>query len=269
MPASLVWIRPDVNDLLELGFSAVLAVILIALSKPVALKIGVVSKPREDRWNNSRSVPALGGPALLLAASPFLEIGVVLAMALFCLVGLIDDKFSLTPLMKAMILWVPCGVSAWLLENIWIAPACWIAANAVNMLDHADGVAAGTCMGSFLVAGGGTGFVGTGVCVGFLVHNYPPARVFLGDSGSLMLGALLVFAWMSSGPFLMIAGLAVPLADAAFVVLRRLSSGGLPWIGGTDHSGHVLLRMGVSPELLPILYFGVGAAFALSAKELI
>ena len=116
------------------------------------------------------------------------------------------------------------------------------------------------------MAGGVSGMSGAGACAGFLIYNWPPARAFLGDGGSLMLGTLLVLSWYPHGRLAMIAGLAVPLIDAGFVVLRRVRSGRPPWLGGTDHTGHVLLRAGVRPSWLPVFYAGVAVAFAVLGR---
>jgi UDP-GlcNAc:undecaprenyl-phosphate GlcNAc-1-phosphate transferase len=106
---------------------------------------------------------------------------------------------------------------------------------------------------------GRIGVTGAGAVCGFLVHNVAPARSFLGDSGSLMLGALLVLTWAPGGPAAVLLGCLVPLADTAFVVSRRLLAGRKPWIGGTDHSGHALLRAGVGPRMLAAGYAATSA----------
>jgi UDP-GlcNAc:undecaprenyl-phosphate GlcNAc-1-phosphate transferase len=205
----------------------------------------------------------LGGPALLLACSPFIPVGMALALGGFCVVGLIDDYVRMSPGSKATALMAPCLLSAWLFDNPWVAPACWVSANALNMLDHADGIASSACVGSLLVADSPLGLPGAGVSFGFLAHNWHPARMFLGDSGSLMLGAMLVLAWAPKGLPMVIAGTAIPLAEAVFVVVRRLRSRKAPWVGGIDHSGHSLLRLGLSPHALPPIYGISAALFAL------
>jgi UDP-GlcNAc:undecaprenyl-phosphate GlcNAc-1-phosphate transferase len=198
---------------------------------------------------------------LLLALVPWVERELLLVLAGFCAVGAVDDYRPLRAFAKAALLLVPCAGAAWVTGEIWIGLACWLSANAMNMLDHADGTAASACAGSLLVAGGPLGIAGAGASLGFLPQNWPPARVFLGDSGSLMLGALLALAW-SSAPAAWLAGSAVPLLDAAFVVTRRIRRGQLPWVGGTDHSGHELLRRGMHPAWLPMLYGSTAALCA-------
>jgi UDP-GlcNAc:undecaprenyl-phosphate GlcNAc-1-phosphate transferase len=134
------------------------------------------------------------------------------------------------------------------------------------MLDHADTTASSASIASLLVAGGDVGMVGAGASLGFIVHNWPPARVFLGDGGSLMLGALVVLAWHPYGVLATIAGLAVPLIDALVVVSSRLGRGRAPWQGGTDHTGHRLLEAGVHPRWLPLIYGGTAGSIALAGR---
>jgi UDP-GlcNAc:undecaprenyl-phosphate GlcNAc-1-phosphate transferase len=185
----------------------------------------------------------------------------MIVLTLFCLIGGMDDIRSLSAGVKAAVL---AGVSilAGILTGLWWVPlVAWVACNAVNMLDHADGLAASTVAAAFLGLGGQAGFAGAGACMGFLCLNYPPARVFMGDSGSFVLGAAVVLTAAEKGAVPVIAWIAVPLVDAAFVVISRLLRNKRPWVGGTDHLGHTLLRSGVSGKMLPLIY-GM-AAFAI------
>jgi UDP-GlcNAc:undecaprenyl-phosphate/decaprenyl-phosphate GlcNAc-1-phosphate transferase len=241
--------------------AALIAAIATFASRPVALATGAVATVRADRWHASGQLPRLAGPALWVALVPWVELELLLVLAGFCAVGAVDDYRPLRAFVKAALLLVPCAGAAWVTGEAWVGLACWLSANAVNMLDHADGTAASACAGSLLVAGGPLGIAGAGASLGFLTQNWPPARVFLGDGGSLMLGALLVLAW-SSAPVAWLAGSAVPLLDAAFVVARRIRRGRPPWVGGTDHSGHELLRHGMHAAWLPVLYGSTAALCA-------
>jgi UDP-GlcNAc:undecaprenyl-phosphate GlcNAc-1-phosphate transferase len=152
--------------------------------------------------------------------------------------------------------------------------------NATNLVDNADGLASSlsaetslTIALSAMVAGMrgneiGLGLVITGACLGFLLHNRPPARVFMGDAGSLGLG----FALAGAGVLLLhdamihpstqatAAALAIPLAafvqfgDVAMVSVTRLRRGVSPFTGGTDHTSHRLVRAGLQPwEMLVVV----------------
>jgi UDP-GlcNAc:undecaprenyl-phosphate GlcNAc-1-phosphate transferase len=201
---------------------------------------------------------------MLAAMAPWLPIDRVLLLAAFCLIGALDDVRSLSPGAKAVAL-AAASILAGIVTGLWWVPiVIWIACNAVNMLDHADGLAASAVAVAFVGLGGDAGMAGAGACVGFLCFNYPPARVFMGDSGSLLLGAAIALHASGSGFGASLIWIAVPLIDAVFVIFRRLRQGRRPWIGGTDHLGHTLLRMGVSAKMLPLLYGATALAIGLA-----
>lgn len=234
----------------------------------VGRRLGVVSMVKGDRWHRHGVIPRLSGPALLLALFPWLSAGQFLVLGAFCAAGTLDDIVQLTPARKSVLLLVPCAAGAWLGGSWWLLPVYWVVVNAVNLLDHADGLAGAAVAGSLALAGSHGALAGVGACLGFLVFNYPPARVFLGDGGSMLLGALLVASWSPSGPVPLALGVAVPVADMAFVTARRLLEHRKPWVGGTDHTGHVLLRAGVPPRLLPLLYAAAAALLTLAGTRL-
>jgi UDP-GlcNAc:undecaprenyl-phosphate GlcNAc-1-phosphate transferase len=234
----------------------------------LAGKIGAVSHVRADRWHTSGDVPRLAGPALLLAMAAWLPPAHTAILALVCLIGAIDDARRLPPAIKGAALLIAAIIAAYVTGSVSVAIAIWIACNAVNLLDHADGIAAAACAAAFVAVGGDAGYAGAGACLGFLILNYPPARVFMGDSGSLTLGAALVLSTSHLGMHVTTGVLAVPLLDAAFVVTRRLAAGRKPWIGGTDHTGHLLLMSGVPAWVLPLLYGAAAFAIAITVVSL-
>ncbi|MBZ9851955.1 undecaprenyl/decaprenyl-phosphate alpha-N-acetylglucosaminyl 1-phosphate transferase [Mesorhizobium sp. CA14] len=236
----------------------VIAVLGTWLFARLAERIGAVSRVKSDRWHTSGEIPRLAGPAFLAAMSPWLPINHIILLALFCLVGGLDDIRSLSAGVKAAAL-AGVAILAGILTGLWWIPlAIWVACNAVNMLDHADGLAASTVAAAFLGLGEQAGIAGAGACMGFLCLNYPPARVFMGDSGSFFLGAAVVLTAGGQGSVPVVAWIAVPLVDAAFVVTSRLLRNKRPWVGGTDHLGHTLLRSGISGKMLPLIY-GIAA----------
>lgn len=233
------------------------------------MRVGAVSKVRPDRWHASGVVPRLAGPAMFVAMAPFLSLEQALILGYVCAVGVVDDLRSFSAGAKALALLGGAVIAAFATGSVWVGVALWVACNAVNMLDHADGLAAATVGAAFLGIGGAAGLAGAGACLGFLLFNYPPARVFMGDGGSLLLGAAVVLLTYGDGPLLTAAWLAVPLADAAFVTARRLREGRKPWVGGTDHLGHTLLRAGVPPRVLPLLYAAAALAIGLGAESIL
>jgi UDP-GlcNAc:undecaprenyl-phosphate/decaprenyl-phosphate GlcNAc-1-phosphate transferase len=188
-----------------------------------------------------------------------------------CAVGLRDDVRALTPLPKAVLegmilaaailIWRPEGRLAGPLARIAAWVAMMVMVNAWNYLDHADGVFSGAILagsamlavGSRTAGAGGAALVIpcglAGVGLGFLFWNRPPARIFLGDAGSLSLGFASVFAGLvlfdRAAPDHLartVGAQALPLADFLLVTCVRLRAGRNPFVGGREHTGHRLTR---------------------------
>ncbi|MBK7405411.1 MAG: undecaprenyl/decaprenyl-phosphate alpha-N-acetylglucosaminyl 1-phosphate transferase [Phycisphaerales bacterium] len=146
---------------------------------------------------------------------------------------------------------------------LWIA----LVTNALNFIDNMDGLCAGvaTIAGvCFLAAAiiNGYWFIAAtlallvGSCLGFLAFNVPPARIFMGDGGSLILGFTLAFLTVRTtyydparaggwyGVFMPLAVLAVPLYDFLAVSLIRVRQGRSPFVGDQQHLSHRLVRRG-------------------------
>jgi UDP-GlcNAc:undecaprenyl-phosphate/decaprenyl-phosphate GlcNAc-1-phosphate transferase len=279
------------------------AAILGGVVRGVAPRLGLVDRPRGDRWHR-HAVPRAGGVALyltvtaglLLVASrshvvpaglpPLLAGGT----AIF-LVGLLDDLVRLENRPKLVLL-VACavvpvalGVRFATLSAAWgaVVAFLWIlgATNAFNWLDNMDGVAGGVGLiaaGNLALVAVSTGRLDValpavlvaGACGGFLVHNFPPARLFLGDSGSGFLGlTLATLAVVGPGrdvsnvllavlpPTLI---LAVPLFDTALVTVQRVLYGRSLFRGGTDHPAHRLVALGLSERQVVLLLYMLSAA---------
>jgi UDP-GlcNAc:undecaprenyl-phosphate GlcNAc-1-phosphate transferase len=195
--------------------------------------------------------------------------------------GMLDDKHELRPLAKfagqvlvallvagagvRITLFVPSVVFSYAITVLWILTLI----NAFNFMDNMNGLCTGLGMiaavcfavisateGQYLVAI--TALLGAGALAGFLPHNFPHARAFLGDSGSHLVGYLLaVLAILphfhtkqAPHPFAVLTPLlvlAVPLADLVHVVVRRTLNKKPFYIGDTNHLSHLLVRGGLSP----------------------
>lgn len=235
----------------------------------MARLLGVVDQP-DARRLNKRPIPRLGGLAIFLGilvpSLAFLDLsgemrGILLGAAVACVVGAVDDFRGLDPVPKlagqVAAAAIPCAFGVWVDHftfpflgavdlPAWVGmplTVVWIVAvmNMVNFLDGMDGLASGVCAIAGLtfatlalslgkIDAAVLSAIVAGACIGFLRHNFFPARIFMGDSGALVLGFTL--ATVSVAGLLKTAStvvlvlplliLAVPIIDTSFVVAKRL-----------------------------------------------
>jgi UDP-GlcNAc:undecaprenyl-phosphate/decaprenyl-phosphate GlcNAc-1-phosphate transferase len=281
------------------------SVVATLLCERVARRIRLVAHPREDRWHRD-SVPLLGGLAIMVAVvvvgaemrANLARFGPLLLLSVgMGAVGLVDDFKPLRPQTKLALQIVGAAVliqlgtllplTSFPVVNVFLT-LFWVVGitNAFNLLDNMDGLAAGVAvlaaicrLALFLIDGDPegawmmAGLIGAGG--GFLIRNYPPAKIFMGDAGSLFLGffmggislvsdyaytrgvvAVLVF------PVLLVL---VPILDTAFVTVTRLLSGRSVAQGGRDHTSHRLVALGISERQALVLLLGVSAVSGLLA----
>ncbi|HLX20950.1 MAG TPA: hypothetical protein VKR23_12435 [Gaiellaceae bacterium] len=274
----------------------------------------VVAAPRADRWH-TKSTPLLGGSGILagiLAAAGIAaaagvipasrELGGILGgCAILYLAGLIDDVYRLPPLAKlaaqggaaALVIWsgdrvhiISNGIAATALAVVWLLGMT----NAFNLLDNMDGLAASlaTVSCAFFAIDAFTihpdhmiALLALAICfscLGFLPYNLRlrrPASVFMGDSGSQVLGFALgalglASAWTVAGStvatlFLPLLVLAVPILDTTLVTVVRLLEGRPVTQGGRDHTSHRLVYEGLSDKRAVVLLTVVSAALGLTS----
>jgi len=261
------------------------------------------------------------GPSLLPAAlqeqAPIildrvpLALGLVAALGLIHVLGLVDDRRPLGPWPKLLVMAIPAVAFPLFSEGTrllsllddplggaWASialTAAWflVVTNAMNFMDNMDGLCAGVttvAASAFLAAAliqhqwlvGAVLALTIGACCGFLVFNLPPARIFMGDGGSLVLGFVLAFTTVrttyvqdsAAGPgawygvFMPLIVLAVPLYDAVSVTLIRLSRGVSPLVGDLNHLSHRLTRLGLSRRAAVLLLWTLTAATAIAGVSL-
>jgi len=282
--------------------ATVTAIAAGAVVRRLAPAYGAVVPPRPDRWH-AAPTPTMGGIAIavatvvgfsVIAAGPVVADGVtewsavlLAALAMFA-VGFMDDRLQLSPVAKlvaslvvgAFLVFALAGaepegalpISYTLIGTVWFAGLC----HAFNLLDNMDGLATGVALiaAVFLASllGTSVGFglsmllvALVGALAGFLYWNRPRARLFMGDCGSLFIGALLggvslvpVFharVAFVSPVVLVVLILVVPLFDTAFVLVLRRLAGRSATRGGTDHVSHRLVSLGFSERsAIRILY---------------
>ena len=258
----------------------------------LARRLGALD-PVQERGLATEPTPLLGGLAILagvllagalfLPASPEMR-GILGAAALITLVGLLDDIYDISPPLKllgqvaAALICVLSGVvvddfTFPLLGRVELGDFGGVLTlvglvmimNVVNFSDGVDGLAAGVCaiaaLGFSVIAfdlhadaAGILAACTAGAALGFLVHNFHPASVFMGDSGSnllgLLLGAVIVEGSLKTNALIALVGplviLAVPFLDTGFVIAKRIKYRRPVYRGDSNHFHHRFHRMGFS-----------------------
>ncbi|HZW81967.1 MAG TPA: MraY family glycosyltransferase [Candidatus Deferrimicrobium sp.] len=271
-----------------------LTVILTPVVIIVARKVGAIDYPGEERRVHSKPIPRLGGVAMYLAfvitTLYFLPHtssvnGLLLGATVILAVGIYDDIKGVSPKAKllgqiasaAVLLFFGYQIQSLTLPVIgplnFIAPwgyvfvILWVVSliNTVNLTDGLDGLAAGICFGACMVLLVSAVKIRSfqeaylmaalaGCCLGFLFFNFHPAKVFMGDSGSMFLGFILAGVSVTGllktpalfGLVLPLLALGMPIFDMTFAVIRRKWKGQPISLADRGHFHHRLLDMGLS-----------------------
>ncbi len=268
---------------------------------PLVIKLanykGWVVYPRNDRWH-VKPTALMGGIGIFIsfsvavfsfnAISNFVNWTIYIAALVMFFIGLIDDIKEIKPVFK-LLAQIACsflliyhgytfggGLLSWAgipLTFIWVIGIT----NAINLLDNMDGLAAGIS-GIIATICGILGilnneynlalmaFAIAGATIGFLFYNFKPARIFMGDSGSLFLGFSLSFLSIavqgklgSSSAVLVllipIGLMAIPIMDTTLVTIKRIAAGRRIDQGGKDHTSHRLVALGLSEKKAVIILY--------------
>jgi UDP-GlcNAc:undecaprenyl-phosphate/decaprenyl-phosphate GlcNAc-1-phosphate transferase len=297
-------VRDYLSALLPFLAGFFISLALVPLARRLAFRTNIVARPRNDRWHRG-TVPLLGGVAmaggiflgaLLLNVAPAIAVPLTAAMAMF-VVGLVDDALALKPTTKLIaqiamaatmlyfgyrLNWLESRLLDSVLTMVWIVGLT----NAFNLLDNMDGLCAGIALiVSLMLIGGLIGGAASeragpeitflsllaGSVAGFLVFNFPPASIFMGDSGALLLGFSLATLTLGqegvrgsrSDVVSIIAGpsfvLLIPIFDTTLVTVSRILSGRSPAMGGRDHSSHRLVAIGLSERTAVLVLYALAA----------
>ncbi len=301
--------------MLPFGVALILAVVITPVFRQLALRLGFLAHP-VDRSVHSAPVPYLGGAALYVAfaltyailgiTDPLLP-GILVAGGFIVLLGLVDDLNRLPAAVKlagqivcALIL-LSYGVEIERVTNpmggfiyfgMWSGPVTvlWVVAftNAINFIDGLDGLAAGVAgiaaitlatvavqTGQPAVALYLTGAL-AGVSFGFLPFNFHPAKIFMGDAGSMFLGFVLA-AVSIAGTLKSTAAIALgipvlavglPVMDTAFAIVRRWRNGQALYEPDRGHLHHRLLQMGMTQREAVMLMYCISGWMGISALAL-
>lgn len=273
--------------------SALLTFALIKLDKWLRL----TAIPRSDRWHRNPT-PNSGGVAIFLSCAAIYALAgagqyraVALGAASICLLGFLDDRVQLRPLVKLL---CQCLISLAVVLSGVVFPATpwhfanlafsllWIVGitNAFNLIDNMDGLCAGVAI---IIAGfrfwllAASGFWQDALlCAilgaalgGFLVFNYRPAKIFMGDCGSMFAGFTLAALAIASplahtkvflaGFFYPALSFAYPIFDTLLVSILRKAAGRKISVGGRDHSSHRLASLGLPEHRVVWIFWSLTA----------
>ncbi len=285
------------NGILLLSFlvAAAIAVVLTPMARVASRRLGFLDSPG-GRKIHAEPVALLGGVAvfaavlggLWVAGAPGLERdlqhlkGVLAGGTMALVLGLVDDWFDLkaAPKLAGQIaialvavafglrvtLFIPLPAAHWVVTVLWLVTVM----NALNFMDNMDGLCAGVGAICALIFGGiamahgqslpaGLAAAMAGALMGFLPWNFPRARIFLGDSGSHLVGfllgalALLPHYYLIRDPsptvlpvLIPLIVLSLPLFDLVAVMWQRWRRGTPVYIGDTNHISHRFVRLGLS-----------------------
>ncbi len=276
--------------------------ILLAVALPTLAAIGLGwlwAQQGPPSWlpeQISRHLPGL-------AAKAPAALGILAGAVALHVLGLIDDRRALGAVPKfavqlavAAFVVIACKVRVLALAGPAVSipvSVLWIVMviNALNFLDNMDGLSAGVaaiCSAALLAACVQTGqvFVAAWLCLllgallGFLPFNFPPARTFMGDAGSLVVGYMLAVAtclttYFQPGRISIAAGvltpvvlMAVPIYDMLSVIILRLRQGQSPLVGDRQHFSHRLVQRGMSPTAAVLTIYLCTAGTAIGATLL-
>jgi UDP-GlcNAc:undecaprenyl-phosphate GlcNAc-1-phosphate transferase len=301
-------LTPDLGPL-RYPITFIVALVVSLYFTPIirrgAIKYGVVDAPDENLKRHAEPIAYLGGISIYLSflfALAFTHdftqdlVALLLGSSIVVMLGLFDDLKVLTPPVKlagqivAALILVKAGI---MVQLDFLPPAVnlvltvfWLVGitNAINLIDVSDGLAAGVASiaGIFLyiislwnnqIMFATVTLALVGATLGFLAYNRPPAKIFMGDAGSMLLGFLLGAIAMK-GRYTVVHPLAalapvvilgVPIFDTLFVMGARAVRG-LPLMHGSpDHFAVRLRNYGVRPGIIALMAYIWGGALGCAA----
>jgi len=301
------------NYLIPFITATILSFVMTPIAKKIAYRIKAIDIPKDERRVHKKPIPLLGGLAIyistIITILIFLPLdkttlSIIIGSSIIVISGIIDDTKDLSPKMKllfqilaAVVLVIgdiriefitnPFKGGLLYLKGFSIPLTIfWIVGitNTVNLIDGLDGLAAGVSfiasMSLFFVASRFMyvpimimSLVLAGSCLGFLPFNFNPAKIFMGDTGSLFLGFMLAIISIE-GVMKSVATIAIvvpiiilglPIFDTTFAIFRRLLNGRPIMEADKGHLHHKLLQRGLSQRQTVFILYAISAVFGLSA----
>ena len=292
-----------VKYLIPFFSSFILSVFITPFIIKLSHRYGLVAVPKENRWHK-KPTALLGGvgiylsfiiPALIFVPLNKLTIGIFFCITAIFGLGLYDDLREVKPYTKFVfqvvvtIIVILFGLKIKIIPHVYIAiplTVFWIVGitNALNILDNMDGLSCGITLVSsiciFIYAMQNNLYlvmlfssVLSGTTLGFLIFNFNPAKIFMGDCGSLFLGFLLstitiLGTWQEATNLLFVLIvplfiLVIPIFDTTLVTFYRKKHGQLVSQGGKDHSSHRLVFLGLSEKRAVFILMGISLFFGI------
>lgn len=296
---------------LTLFICFIASIILTPLVKMLAFKIGATDRPNQ-RKVHQKIMPRLGGLAIFLSfvigviilqPENVYATAILAGAAIIVLTGMLDDMIELSAKYKLLgqivaavlvVVWggaqvefinlpfggqIEFGFMSIPLTIIWIVGVT----NAINLIDGLDGLAAGVSSIALITIAGmavimGDTFVAVMASIllvstlGFLIYNFHPAKIFMGDTGALFLGymisvlALLGFKNITVVSLIIpVIILGVPISDTFYAIIRRFVNKQPLSAPDKSHLHHCLLRMGYSHKQTVLIIYAIAALFGLAA----
>ncbi len=306
---------PIEQGIIPIMFFTFITVLLITpLVRAIALRVGAVDMP-SGRKVHTKPIPLLGGVGIfvgflgaMLLTQPLSRqtAGLLIGAAIIVIAGVVDDIFDLKPRTKlaaqivAAVVVCLFGIRVeaithpfgGVLNLSWLsipATVLWIigVTNAINLIDGLDGLAAGTAVigavtmavvagmeGRVLIAG--FALILAAAVLGFLPYNFSPAKIFMGDSGSMFLGftlAALAIQGLTKGAtfisiFIPVIILGIPIFDTLFAIVRRYKNHRPIFEADKGHLHHRLLNHGLSHRQTVVSIYLLDIFLGISAVAL-
>ncbi len=286
--------------------TTLVAYAITPLVRKLAIKTGYLDHPLSTKVH-AHPTPLLGGISIYVAfiVGVITTAGLVrdprvcsilIGATLLLVIGLVDDRMGMMPEVKllgqflAAMVVIKSGVRMEFLHNYYlnvIITYVWLIgiSNAFNLLDNMNGLSAGiaaiaavffglSMWSSNQMPAAVVSFAMAGATLGFLKHNFPKANIFMGDTGSLVVGFVLAStavlgSWstdfLTTSLAMPIIILGYPIFDTTLVTIIRLMEGRSVFQGGRDHSSHRLALLGLKKTRAVLVIYGICIALGMSA----
>ena len=275
----------------SIALSFILSFAMTPIVKNFALKVGAIDVPTDERRMHRHPIPRLGGLAIfigfLLSVVLFADLtkqvqGILVGAIIVAALGAVDDLISLKPMAKLLGQSVAAvvAISHGVIIHLFTNPNIFSGNEFILLEGLACGVSAIASLTMFavalLVAESNVAVLLAalmGACLGFLPYNMNPAKVFMGDTGALLLGYLLatlsvvgMFKFYAIVTFIVpVLALALPLLDTLFAIVRRVLRGQSPFTPDRGHLHHRLVDLGLNHKQAVALMYAISALLGLCA----